>query len=244
MRSFLLYVAILSGGLVVGLAGGWFAGQASSASPPMSAGDPATSLANGPAPCAVGITQVNELTLRGDRDLYNGYPARNADGTINVVVEIPTGTNAKWEVNAGGQMTLEVRDGSPRVVKYLPYPGNYGMIPGTKLPKEQGGDGDAIDVLILGPTLPRGTVARARLIGMMKFLDKGEQDDKLLAVMDHTPLSKVRSLKELNAAFPKVSEIVLTWFENYKSPGIMVFKGWGEAPEALALVDRGIAAAR
>ena len=36
----------------------------------------------------------------------------------------------------------EFRDGKPRVVAYLGYPGNYGMIPRTLLPKEHGGDGD------------------------------------------------------------------------------------------------------
>jgi inorganic pyrophosphatase len=201
-------------------------------------------LANGPGPLAEGATQVDPLTIRGAKNLYNGYPARNADHTINVVVEIPAGTSSKWEVNSEGVMVLEVREAAPRVVAFLPYPGNYGMIPNTKLPKEDGGDGDALDVLILGPALPRGTVAKVHVIGVMKFLDKGEQDDKILAVMDDTPMAKVRSLKELNESFPGVSEIVHLWFTKYKGPNKMVFKGWGEAKEATELVTRAIAAAK
>ena len=45
----------------------------------------------------------------------------------------------------------------PREVKYLGYPGNYGMIPRTLLPKELGGDGDPLDVIVLGPAVERGS---------------------------------------------------------------------------------------
>jgi inorganic pyrophosphatase len=231
---------LVGGGLAAGLVGGWVAGRDDPSPPPVPvpAADPAAALAGGPVPCAAGLTQPDPLTLRGERSLYDGYPPRNPDGTVNVVVEIPAGTNAKWEVTPDGVMALEVRDGSPRAVKYLPYPGNYGMIPGTKLPKERGGDGDALDVLVLGPTLPRGSVVAARLIGVMRFLDKGEQDDKLLAVMDHTPLAGVRSLADLGRAAPGAADILHLWFANYKGPGKMDFRGWGEAADAAALLDR------
>ena len=64
-------------------------------------------------------------------------------GLIHFVVEIPAGTNAKWEVDkATGGLHWEQKDGRPRVVQYLAYPGNYGMIPSTSLPYEIGGDGE------------------------------------------------------------------------------------------------------
>ena len=43
------------------------------------------------------------------------------------------------------------------------------------MPKEDGGDGDPLDVIVLGPTIPRGTVV-AKLIGILRLLDNGEQD--------------------------------------------------------------------
>lgn len=232
MRSFLLLV----GGLVVGLAGDWLAASDNPAS------STAALLASGPVPPAAGLTQLDPLTLRGERSLYDGYPATNPDGSVNAVIEIPAGTNAKWEVTGDGTMTLEIRDGAPRVVNYLPYPGNYGMIPSTRLSVEQGGDGDALDVLVLGPTLPRGAVVAVRLIGVMRFLDKGEQDDKLLAVMDDTPLADVRSLADLARAAPGAAEILHLWFTSYKGPGKMEFQGWGETADALALLEQGMAA--
>jgi inorganic pyrophosphatase len=93
------------------------------------------------------------------------------------------------------------------------------MVPRTLLPKEGGGDGDALDVLILGSAKRRGTVMPVRLIGVLKLLDNGEQDDKLLAVPAVGPLSKVKNIKELDASHPGVTQIIETWFTNYKGPG-------------------------
>ena len=74
------------------------------------------------------------------------------------MIEIPTGTTAKWEVvKPSGELRWEFDQGRPRVVRYLGYPGNYGMIPRTLLPKEEGGDGDPLDVVVLGPAVPRGS---------------------------------------------------------------------------------------
>ncbi len=203
---------------------------------------PRAKIASTPMPLARGVERVNGLLLRRQSSLFDGDEARNADGTVNVVVEIPAGTNAKWEVEKSGDMVWEVRKGSPRIVQFLPYPGNYGMIPSSLLPKELGGDGDALDVLILGPAVPRGSVVKTHIVGVMKFLDKGEQDDKLLAVMENTPLEHIRTLEQLNQEFPGASELVLLWFNSYKGPGKMDFKGWGEATEAHELIDKAIQA--
>ena len=134
-------------------------------------------------------------TVDGELSYADGFPATNADGTINVVVEIPAGTNAKWEVDKDdGDLHWQFKQGAPRVVRYLPYPGNYGMIPSTLLPVETGGDGDPLDVIVLSPALARGAVVRARLIGVLELLDDGEQDDKLLAVLEESPLGHVDDL--------------------------------------------------
>ena len=138
------------------------------------------------------LESVDQYTLVGGKNFLDGYEPLNSDGTINVVVEIPAGTNGKWEVTKpDGRLKWEFKNGRPRFVKYLPYPGNYGMVPRTLLPKELGGDGDPLDVIALGPTRRRGSVVKAKLIGVLKLLDGGEQDDKLLAVLINSPFSTV-----------------------------------------------------
>jgi inorganic pyrophosphatase len=186
---------------------------------------------------------VDAYTLRGERSFLSGYPPMNDDGTVNVVVEIPTGTTEKWEVvKPSGEIRWEFVDGKPRIVAYLGYPGNYGMLPRTLLPRERGGDGDPLDVIVLGPALPRGTVVRARVIGVLKLLDGGEQDDKILAVRDGDPLASAANVRQLDEKFPGVSRIVEIWFESYKGPGVLEVKGFDGPDAGMKLIEAAAAA--
>lgn len=179
------------------------------------------------------LVQTDAYTIVGAANFHSGHAATNADGSINLVVEIPAGTCAKWEVTPDGRaLKWEFKKGKPRVVKYLGYPGNYGMIPRTILPKELGGDGDPLDVIALGPAQARGSVVKAKLIGVAKFLDDGEHDDKLIAVLEGSALYEVSTLQELNEKYEGVADIVRLWFSNYKGPGEMEFEGFGEAAAA------------
>jgi inorganic pyrophosphatase len=169
----------------------------------------------------------------------NGSADTHSDTLFNFVAEIPAGTNAKWEVDkATGTLHWEQKNGRPRVVQYLAYPGNYGMIPSTSLPYEVGGDGDPLDVLLLGPAVERGSVVPARPIGVLRLLDDGERDDKILAVQTQGPLSDVRDLVSLDANYAGALTIIETWFTNYKGPGRLISKGYGDAAEALSVVKQ------
>lgn len=161
-----------------------------------------------------------EYSLKSEKNLVTVMPAKNIDGSINVLVEIPSGTNGKWEVNKEtGNLDWEFKKGAPRVVQYLPYPSNYGMIPQTLSPEEIGGDGDPLDVLLLGEAVPRGAYVKGKLIGVMYMKDHGETDDKLLAVAEGSPFENVNSVSELAEQFPGTLTILQTWFVNYKGIG-------------------------
>ena len=187
--------------------------------------------------------QADPLLHVNDKSYLDGYPPLHKNGQVNVVVEIPAGTTAKWEVTKpAGELRWEVRNGSPRVVKYLGYPGNYGMIPRTLSPKDQGGDGDPLDVLVLGAAVERGAVIPARIIGVMRMLDGGEQDDKLIAVREGTEFAKVHSVAQLRKEFGGVETIVRQWFANYKGPGKIEVKTFEDAQVAHAILEASIAA--
>lgn len=184
-------------------------------------------------PLAAGLSFENETTVKAPGSFLTMYPAMNEDGTANAVVEIPTGTQAKWEVKSDGTLRWDLKEDKPRIVNYLGYPGNYGMVPGTLQ-----GDGDPVDIIVLAPAYPRGSVMPARVIGALLFTDEGEQDNKLLAVLPGLPLGEVTSLAELDTQFPEVSQIVQTWFEHYKGPGKeMIFQGRAEKEDALKLIQ-------
>lgn len=194
-------------------------------------------------PVAPGLEYVDDYTIAGETNFLKDIEPLSEDGDLLVVAEIPTGTIAKWEVTQpDGAIRWEFKNDKPRIVKYLGYPGNYCTVPRTLLPKEFGGDGDPLDILVLGPAVPRGTVVKAKLVGVLKLWDGGEQDDKLIAVMADSPLYEVNSIKELDEKFPGVTTIITTWFVNYKGPGEIESRGYGEVAEAKAILDASIMA--
>ena len=189
------------------------------------------------------MTLKDDFTIVGNQELME-LDALNADGTVRAIVEIPTGTSAKWEVSKDDPEAVywEYKDGEPRVVNYLGYPGNYGAIPGTALPKELGGDGDPLDVIILGQAVPRGEIVDVRIIGVLKMLDGGEQDDKLLAVLTQdSPFAHIEDMAQLDEEYPGVSQIIDVWFTNYKGPdGGMEGQGFEDAESAIAVLEAAI----
>jgi inorganic pyrophosphatase len=132
--------------------------------------------------------------------------ASSIDGGFNVVIEIPKGSKVKYE--------LDKPSGLLRVDRVLyssvHYPANYGFLPRTYC-----GDGDPLDVLVLGnePVVPLSIMV-ARAIGVMHMDDQGEQDDKVIAVHVHDPaFEEYRDLDDL----PRhTMREIQRFFEDYK----------------------------
>jgi inorganic pyrophosphatase len=167
------------------------------------------------------------LTKIETHDFLRDFPVYTEDSLVNIVVEIPAGSNQKWEVNKQtGFLEWEwVNDDSLRVVRYLPYPANYGMIPRTFLPATEGGDNDPLDVFLLGQAVERGSIVPARIIGIIRILDRGEHDDKLIAVPADDWHYDIFTIEQLNEQFPGITDILVTWLINYKGKGVVEFQG-------------------
>ena len=185
--------------------------------------------------------QNNEGPNQNRTHLLHDYSPLDEEGHVQAVVEIPAGTLQKWEVEKEtGELEWEIKDGQRRVVDYLSYPGNYGMIPQTYLPSDKGGDGDPLDVLILGEATKRGEILPCEIIGVLKLLDRGEIDDKLIAVPVEGPFSAVESMKELNEDYPGAQVIIETWFTSYKGPDKMESLGFEERESAIQIFNQAI----
>jgi inorganic pyrophosphatase len=182
---------------------------------------------------------LNEITIDetviSASDFLRGFPAMYDEQYVNIVIEIPAGSNQKWEVDkVTGHLEWErVGPDSLRVVRYLPYPANYGMIPRTLLPLETGGDGDPIDIFLLGESKSRGSVTPARIIGMIQMVDRGETDDKLIAVDPNSWFASVRSVEDLEMQYPGVMTILKTFMANYKGPGFVEILGVDDVDVAM-----------
>ena len=123
------------------------------------------------------------------------YDSFNDNGSVNALIEIPAGTLEKWEYNKSTRkIELELVNNKPRIINYLGYPANYGMIPKTLLPKNNGGDGDPLDVIVIGPSETKGNIVKCKIIGVLKLIDNSEQDDKLIAISYKSNLHNVNDL--------------------------------------------------
>lgn len=150
-----------------------------------------------------------------------------------ILVEIPTGSRQKWEVShKSGHIEWEFKNGKPREVEFLGYPGNYGFIPQTL-----SGDGDALDIIVLSENANRGDILKVKVIGMLKLMDKGESDNKVIAVTDDGTFKKIDTLEEMLLKKPNVIPIIRAWFEGYKDPGKMVFMGYESRKKTIEYIE-------
>ena len=149
--------------------------------------------------------------------------------SLNAIIEIPAGTNIKYEYNYDSQnFEANIVDGQKRIINYLPYPGNYGFIENTFMDTSLGGDGDALDILVICEALPQGRKINIEPIGILKLMDDGEEDHKIIAIPNNNQESF------MSDSIPKSVKIILkTWFSNYKGFGEMQFVSWGDKKQAL-----------
>jgi inorganic pyrophosphatase len=159
-------------------------------------------------------------------------------GVVRAVIEIAAGTVDKRQYDvATNTFPIDKRNGVPRRIAFLPYPANYGFIPGTRMDKAQGGDGDALDVFVLCTAQPSGTVMEVEPIGIVELLDAGERDDKLVALpVDRSLLTlDVDDITELPEA---ARTILITWLLNYDPVDGAQLVGVKGRDAAFAAVER------
>lgn len=130
-----------------------------------------------------------------------------APDVLNAIIEIPKGSNVKYEIDKDTGLISVDRFLHSAVY----YPGDYGFFPRTYCD-----DGDPLDVLIITniPILP-GTLVRVRPIGLLKMIDGGEEDDKIIAVYNDDPrFSDIKDIKQLSQ---HISKEIKHFFATYKA---------------------------
>lgn len=152
-------------------------------------------------------------------------------GIVNGLVEINAHSINKYEfITETGQLKLD-RVG----YSSLSYPVAYGLIPQTW---DQ--DNDMLDFVIANVTEPLvpGSLVEARIIGVMKFEDGGERDDKIITVLsDDKRMNHITSHKDLGEHWEKEIEHYFEFYKHLKKPGTckcLGFFGVEEAREIIA----------
>lgn len=172
------------------------------------------------------------------RDLES-LPAITEGHQLTMVVEIAAGSAEKIEYNSEKKAFLpDSVQGKVRIVDFLPYPVNYGFIPSTLQSKAKGGDGDPLDVMLIGQSLPAGSVLKVIPVGVLRLKDNGEADDKILAIPADPSqrLIAATDFATLTMNYPAILTLLNDWFVNYKGQGVTTSDGWGDEAEAWRLV--------
>lgn len=144
-----------------------------------------------------------------------------APDVVNVIIEIARGSQNKYEIDKEtGIITLD------RVLySSVHYPTEYGYIPQTLCE-----DGDSLDVMLLGsdPLIP-GCVARMRPIALMKMIDDGEQDNKILGVQADNPrFNAITTFAHIEQFMPHLIKEITHYFSVMKQlqGKVVEVKGW------------------
>lgn len=158
---------------------------------------------------------------------FHAVQAAKAPDELLLAVEIPAGSFTKYEIGEDGLLHVDRFLAMP-----MAYPANYGSMPRTLA-----GDGDPLDALVLtrAPLHP-GAVIRFRPVGVLRMVDGGEADEKIIGV----PVDKVDAsyagIRDL-ADLPKAEiDRIEAFFRVYKQlpagSKTVELHGWGDAAEA------------
>ncbi len=130
----------------------------------------------------------------------------DAPHIVNGIIEIPANTRAKYELDKeSGLLKMD------RVLySSMYYPANYGFIPKTYCD-----DKDPLDIVVLSQiaVVPMCIVS-AKVIGVMRMLDGGELDDKIIAVANND--MSVNHMEDISDLPPHFTRELKNFFEDYK----------------------------
>ena len=148
---------------------------------------------------------------------------------VYAVIEIPKGSRNKYEYDKDKEAFALDR------VLYSPihYPAEYGIIPKTLWD-----DGDPMDILVVmeQPTFP-GCVIETRIIGVMKMIDGGESDDKILGVPVNDPKFKdVQDISDMPKPFLDEISHFFTEYKRLEKKTTEVL-GWENAEKAFEALE-------
>ena len=129
----------------------------------------------------------------------------NLDFEVNALIEISMGMRTKYEVdNETGLLKLD------RILfSSVQYPANYGFIP-----QSLGEDGDPLDVMVIcKESIVPLCLVPARIVGVMRMVDQGLVDDKILAVPIKN--ASTRNILDVKDVEDDLKQEFKTFFESY-----------------------------
>lgn len=157
---------------------------------------------------------------------------KEAPEKFNVIIEIPRGSSNKYEVDKEtGMIKLD------RVLySSMYYPLDYGYLPQTHWH-----DGDPLDALVMTthPLLP-GVLVEVKPIGVLRMIDSGDKDEKIIAVAVGDPrMNEFTNINDLTAHLRKEITHFYEVYKDLQGKEVKVLS-WGNAEEAKKVVEESV----
>lgn len=149
---------------------------------------------------------------------------------LNTFIEIPMGSMHKIEYKYEPNIFVLDRVEPSIFAK----PVNYGFIP-----QSWDEDNDPLDTLIITTEpLPTGVMVKAKVVGVLNFVDDGENDHKIVCVPedDRNEGNVINDLNDLPKRLVEKLEHHFTHYKDLKKPGSTKVEGWGNKEEAWKLI--------
>ncbi|MEL6987728.1 MAG: inorganic diphosphatase [Bacteroidota bacterium] len=140
------------------------------------------------------------------------------DTSVFAIIEIPAGTTEYFDLDSESGKIKSTNE----TLEFLPFPGNLGFIPKTKL------DGRPIDVIVLSKKISSGEEVNTKPIGGMRIKMDNNERFILIAVPYEEKMKtiKAESFQDFFTIYDPVKFILEQWFQNYDGKGKKKIINW------------------
>jgi inorganic pyrophosphatase len=158
-----------------------------------------------------------------------------AGGGVQVVILTPAGSTARGQYDP---QTREIRIDTVQV-PFLPFPGNLGFVPSTRMPYQGDKDFAPVEVLVLGKRLETGDVAAVQPFAAVALEEAGIRSLLVLAV-PADPLQRnlqIDGLNDLRIGYPGVATSLEAWLRQYKGGAPARILDWKDRGYAVRFIQ-------
>ncbi|NDK55208.1 inorganic diphosphatase [Pontibacter fetidus] len=169
---------------------------------------------------------------------YATLPTYSGARQLQAVIETPAGSSHTVKYNRASKAFENDKEaGQDRVIRFLPYPGNYGFIPST----ETGTNGRNLSTLILAERADAGTVLE--IIPVATLLLEKPNGDLYPVIISVPARPSARTVDAtdyitLSRKYPAVKSILQQWFMHHNHSYPLKYVGWKDEQFAEKEIQR------
>lgn len=156
---------------------------------------------------------------------------------LNMIVTIPAGSTQliRYEAATNSYEAMRDNDGQLLPPTFMPFPANYGFLPGTQRDSLLGSD---LEVLLISEHQTTASLIPVLPIGAIRLLENGVENTKIIAIpaKEEEQLIKVSNFLDFAIQHDAAKLILETWLLNYKGQQTSTLVGWEDEFYAWQLV--------